>query len=135
MMFGEIDNLVWSGKEKEVIQWCQRNRVYDEITEDEIEEIWHREPPDDDENIRLNGKYVWDTAKRVCEYVNAHEDIIRITSFEEYRLVMRKVTMVIREAHNIERKRRQASRKKTREETTAITQKAKSLIAEIRHGE
>ena len=26
MLFGEIDNFVWSGKEKEVIQWCQRNR-------------------------------------------------------------------------------------------------------------
>ena len=42
--------------------------------------------------------------------------------------------MVIREAHNVERKRRQASRKKTREEATAITQKTKSLIAEIRRG-
>ena len=71
------------------------------ITEEEIEEIWHRETPDEDESIRLNGKYVWDTAKRVCEYINAHEDIIKIASFEEYRLVMRNVTKVIKEAQNV----------------------------------
>ena len=29
--------------------------VYDEITEDEIEEIWTRESPDDEEPVRLNG--------------------------------------------------------------------------------
>ena len=57
-LFEEIDNFVWSGKEGVIMEWCKRNKVYDEITEDEIEEIWHRETPDDDETIRLNGKYV-----------------------------------------------------------------------------
>ena len=58
MLFEEIDNTVWSGREKEITQWCKTNKVFDEITEKEIEVIWNREDPDDDENIRLNGKYV-----------------------------------------------------------------------------
>ena len=32
------------------------NKVYGEITEDEIAEIWKRESPDKEEPIRLNGK-------------------------------------------------------------------------------
>ena len=134
MIFGEIDNFVWSGKENEVIQWCQRNRVFDEITEDEIEEIWHRENPDDDENIRLNGKYVWDTAKRVCDFINAHEDLITITSFSEYRGVMRKVMRVIKEAHNTQRKRRLSGKKKMNEEARKRTQQAKALSAIVKQG-
>ena len=47
---------------------------------------------------------------------------------------MRKVTMVIKEAHNVERKRRQTSREKMGEDATASTQKAKTLIVEIRRG-
>ena len=43
MLFEEIDNMVWSGGEKEIAQWCKLNKVYDEITEEEIEEIWKRE--------------------------------------------------------------------------------------------
>ena len=70
----------------------------------------------------MNGKMVWETAKRECNFINAHEDVIKITSFDEYRVVMRKVTMVIKEAYNIERKRRQTSRKKMSEETMATTQ-------------
>ena len=70
----------------------------------------------------------------MCNFINAHEDIIKITSFDEYQRVMRKMTMVIKEAHNIERKRRQTSRKKMSEEVTAISQKAKTLIFEIRRG-
>ena len=58
MLFEEIDNMVWSGNEKEISFWCEQNKVYDEITDAEIEEIWQREGTDDDEPIRLNGKYV-----------------------------------------------------------------------------
>ena len=112
MIFGETDNFVWSGEEGATSRWCKRNKVYDEITEEEIEEIWNREAPGDDEPIRLNGKYVWETAKRVCNYINAHEDIITIATFGEYREVMKKVMRVIKEAHNTERKRRQTTRKK-----------------------
>ena len=68
----------------------------------------------------------------MCDYINAHEDIIRITTFGEYRNVMKKVMKVIREAHSVERKRRQTSRKKRSEDAVKKTQKAKSLIAEIR---
>ena len=32
MLFEEIDNMVWSGREKEVSRWCDLNKVYDEIT-------------------------------------------------------------------------------------------------------
>ena len=106
MLFEEIDNMVWSGKEKEITGWCNRNKVYDEITDNEIEEIWMREAPGEDEPIRLNGKYFWETAKRVCDYINAHEDIIKIASFGDDRLVMRKVANVIKEAQNVEWKRR-----------------------------
>ena len=70
-LFQEVDNRVWSGAEKEVSLWCKKNKVYDEITEDEIQEIWMNETPDDGESIRLNGKYVWETAKRVCNNINA----------------------------------------------------------------
>ena len=102
--------------------------MYDEITDAEIEEIWRSETPDDDEPIRLNGKYVWETSKRVCDFINAHEDLIRITSFREYRAVMRKVMKVIKEAHNKERKRRQTSRKKRSDDAMIRKQKAKTLI-------
>ena len=105
MLFEEIDNMVWSRQDKGIVKWCTENKVYDEITEDEIEEIWNREDPGD-KPVRLNGKYVWEVAKRVCNFINAHEELIQITSFGEYRMVMNKVMRVIKEAHNTERKRR-----------------------------
>ena len=58
MMYEEIDNMVWSGTEKEITQWCRVNEVNDAITEDENEEIWMRETPDD-EDVRLNGNINW----------------------------------------------------------------------------
>ena len=79
MLFEETDNMVWSGVEKEIAQWCKRNKVYDEITEEEIGEFLRKEDPSNDEPVRLNGKYVWETAKRVCDFINAHEGLIRIT--------------------------------------------------------
>ena len=115
-------------------RWCKRNKVYDEITEDEIQEIWSREDTDEGEAIRLNGKYVWEAAKRVCDFINVHEDLIHITTFGEYKEVMRKIMMVIKEAHNAERKRRWTSRKKKTEETSKRKRKAKALIAEINRG-
>ena len=48
MLFGEINNMVLCGNEKQVTQWCRKNKVYDEITENEIEEIWRRENPGDE---------------------------------------------------------------------------------------
>ena len=57
MLFGEIDNMIWNGHESEITQWCKRNKVFDEITENEIMEIWMSEEPDDEEAVRLNGKY------------------------------------------------------------------------------
>ena len=44
MTFEEIDNMMWSGREKEVSRWCELNKVYDEITEKKIGEIWQRMP-------------------------------------------------------------------------------------------
>ena len=134
MLFEEIDNMVWSGREKEVSGWCRQNKVYDEITDDEILEIWRCESPDESEAIRLNGKYVWDVAKRVCSFINAHDDLIHITTFGEYREVMLKVMKVIKEAHNVERKRRQTKRKERSDAATARTQRAKALISRIKQG-
>ena len=113
MFYEAIDNLVWTGCEDLISQWCKRNKVCDQITDAEIEEIWKREGPDKDEQIRLNGKYVWETAKHVCDFINAHDDLIKISTFGKYRVVMRKVSKVIKEAHNRERKRRQTARKKS----------------------
>ena len=134
MMFEGIDNMVWSESESEVARWCKRNKVFDDITETEIEEIWKNGGPHEDEDIRLDGKYVWETAKRVCNYINTYEEIVRITTFGEYREVMRKVVKVIKEASTVEKKRRQSARRKKREETRTRTQQAKSLIADIRRG-
>ena len=132
-LFEEIDNMAWSGSEREITKWCRMNKVYDEIADREIDEIWQRDP-DDGEPVRSNGKYVWETAKRVCDFINANEDIIRITTFGEYREVMLKVVKIIREAHNIGRKRRQTAKKRRNEETTKRTQRAKTLIATIKKG-
>ena len=111
MLFEEVDNMVWSGKEKEIMEWRLKNKVLDEITEVEIDEIWKKEDPSEEEPVRLNGKYVWETAKRVCDFINAHEDLIQIATFAEYKKAMKKVMSVIKEAHNVERKRRQVARK------------------------
>ena len=113
MLFEEIDNMVWSGRDEGIVRWCSENKVYDEITEEEIEEIWNREDPDEDEPTRLNWKFVWETSKRVCNFINGHEELIQITTFGEYRTVMRKVMRVIREAHNAEKKRRRTSQKRS----------------------
>ena len=110
------------------------NGGFDEITEAEIEEIWQRERTEDHEDIRPDCKYVWETAKRVCECIKAHEDIIHITSFGEYRC-MKKVMKVIKEAQNVEGKRRKTTRLKITEEESKRTQRAKVLIAEIRSEE
>ena len=83
MLYEEIGNKVWSGGEDEISSWCQRNKVYDDITEEEIEEIWKADIQDTREDIRLNGKYVSETSKRVCDFINAHDDLINITSFGE----------------------------------------------------
>ena len=84
--------------------------------------------------MRLNGKYLWETAKRVCDFINRRDDLIRITTFGEYRQVMLKVMSVIKEAHNVERKRRQTTRKKKCEEIGVRKQRAKALISTIRRG-
>ena len=135
MLFEEIDNMVWSDKEKEITKWCKRNKVFDEITEEEIQEIWKRENPDNEEPIRLNGKFVWETAKRGCQYINTHDDLVHITSFGEYRMVMNKVMRVIREAHNAEKKRRKMSQKRKNEDVTKRIQRTKTLISRIKRGE
>ena len=58
MLHEEIDNMVWSGLEKDISHWCVKNKVFVEITDEEIAEIWQREGSDEDEPIRLNGKYI-----------------------------------------------------------------------------
>ena len=88
----------------------------------------------DEEPIRMNSKYGWKTAKRVCDFINAHEDLINITTFGEYRDVMKKVMRVIKEADITEKKRRQTVQKKKSDETNTRTQRTKSLIAEIKRG-
>ena len=130
MVYEEVDNMVWNDGESEIARWCRSNKVYDEITEEEIEKIWKRESPDE-ETVRLNGKYVWETANRVCDFINTHEDLIRITSFGDYRVVMNKIMRVIKEAHIMEKKKRQTSRKKRSDE---IKENSTCKIID-RHGE
>ena len=135
LLFEETDNMVWNCGESEIASWVRRNKVYDEITDGEIEEIWRRDDAGREVSVRLNGKCVWETAKRVCDFINRRDDLIRITTFGEYREVMLKVMRVIKEAHNAERKRRQTTRKKKCDESGARKQRAKTLISMIRRGE
>ena len=135
MLYEETDNMMRSGNQKEIAAWCKKNKVYDEITEEEIEEIWQREVSDDDEPVRLNGKYVWKTAKRICDFINTRQDLVHITSFGEYRIVMLRVMRVIKEANNAEQKRRKTSRMKKSEGVKERTQRAKALIAMVKRGE
>ena len=41
------------------------NKEYNEIADEENGEFRMRESPGRDEAIKVNGKYIWDTAKRV----------------------------------------------------------------------
>ena len=45
-LFEEIDNMMWRGNEKAMVEWCKMNKVYDKITEDEIVEIWNGDDGD-----------------------------------------------------------------------------------------
>ena len=49
----------------------------------------------------------------MCDFVNIHDDLIRISTVGEYRVVMRKVSKVIIEANNTEPERRQTTIKKS----------------------
>ena len=69
----------------------------------------------------------------VCDFINAHESLINITTFGENRIVM-KVMLAIKEVHNVERKIRQTARKKRSEEAATRTHKAKALISNIKRG-
>ena len=84
--------------------------------------------------VRLKGKSDRETAKRVCEFISTHEDLIHITTFGEYRVEMLKVKLVIRETHNAERKRRHTSRKEKIDVITVRTQRAKELISIVKRG-
>ena len=66
------------------------------------------------------------------DFINANEDIINISSFGEYKVVMNKGLNVIKEAHLVERKRRQTAREEKSEEAVKRTQRAKALIATIK---
>ena len=68
----------------------------------------------------------------MCDFINAHEDLIKISTFGEYRIVMRNVSKVIKEAHNVERERRQSERNNILEETRTRQQRVKALINEIK---
>ena len=70
----------------------------------------------------------------MCDFINAHDSLINITTIGEYRMVMKNVMLVIKEVHNVERKRRRTARKKRSEEAATRTQKAKALISNIKRG-
>ena len=70
----------------------------------------------------------------MCDYINAHEKLIQIVTFSECRVEMKKVMVVIKEVHNVERKRRQTARKRKSEEVVSLTQRAKTLICEVKRG-
>ena len=68
------------------------------------------------------------------DFINANEELIQITSLRELRVVMKRVMRVAKEAHGVQRKRMQSVRKKKRENAMARTQRAKSLISDIKRG-
>ena len=131
-MFEEIDNMVWS-RSRENLQNCDRT-IRSIVRSPRMKSKKSGRKTDEDEPIRLNGKYVWETAKRVCDFINAHEDINHITSLGEYRCVMLKVIKAIKEADNVERKRRRTKRKDKCDEAKKTMQRAKALIADIKRG-
>ena len=49
--------------------------MFDQISETEIEEIWKRETSDEDEVTSLNGKHDWKMVRRLCEFINVHDNI------------------------------------------------------------
>ena len=51
LLFEEIDNMIWGGSDDEIMRWCNENKVYDEITEKENEEIWMRQDPVECETV------------------------------------------------------------------------------------
>ena len=57
----------------------------------------------------MNGKYEFETAKCVCDFIDIFEVIINIETIGEYRDVMRKVMKAIKEAHNVQKKRRETT--------------------------
>ena len=70
----------------------------------------------------------------MCDFISTQEDTITITTFGEYRKVMKKVMRVIKEAHLVERKRRQTSRKRKDAQASLLTQRAKTLVINIKRG-
>ena len=42
----------------------------------------------------------------MCDFIYIHEVIIHTTSFEEYRVVMRMAMTVVKEVHDVERKKK-----------------------------
>ena len=59
--------------------------------------------------------------KRVCDFINGHEDFISITAFVEYKMAM-KPARVIREAYNTKKKRMQNSHNKRSDEANPRAQ-------------
>ena len=102
-------------------------------TDDEIQ-IWKKDDPEFGKPVLRNGECVWAATKRVCDIINAHEDIIHFETFSQYKCVMKKAMMVIRESFNVERKRRQTSLKKRTDDSKTRTQRAKTPIANIKRG-
>ena len=70
----------------------------------------------------------------MCDFINAHEELVHITAFGECRDVIRRIMRVIKEAHNTQRKRRLSGKKKRSDETMKRTQRAKALVAIVKHG-
>ena len=68
----------------------------------------------------------------MCDFINAHEVLIPITTFGDYKVVMLKAMKVIGEANLDEMKRRRRTRKEKCDNATAIIQRTKSLIAMIK---
>ena len=52
LLLEEIDNMVWND-EGEITHWCKRNKVYDEVAENENEETWKKLDRDNAEHVRL----------------------------------------------------------------------------------
>ena len=65
---------------------------------------------------------------------HTHEDLINITTLEEYRLVMLKEIRVVKEAHLVEKKRKQTTGKEKRDAATKMVRKAKALIDIVKQG-
>ena len=80
-----------------------KHNTFDGFSEEEIEKSWKAETQDTGEDIRLNVKHVWETAKNVATSSTHMRTRSTSPRLENIR-GMRKAMCVIKEAHDTKKR-------------------------------